>query len=48
MCIRGQRFNGGDGILADAVDQTIANVGRVAKEGMKGTNETIIKVMIGK
>ena len=48
MCIRGQRFNGGDGILADAVDQTIANVGRVAKEGMKSTNETIINVMIGK
>ena len=48
MCIRGQRFNGGDGILADAVDQTIANVGRVAKEGMKSTNETIINMMIGK
>ena len=47
MCIRGQRFNGGDGIVGDTVDQTIANVGRVAKEGMKGTNETILKVMVG-
>ena len=48
MCIRGQRFNGGDGILGDTVDQTIANVGRVAKEGMKETNVTILNVMIGK
>ena len=48
MSIRGQNFNGGDGIVGDTADQTIANVGRVAKEGMKGTNETIIKVMIGK
>lgn len=47
MYIRGQQFCGGDGIVADGVDQTIANVGRVAKEGMKETNETIIKVMIG-
>ena len=36
-----------DGIEHGDVDQTIANVGRVAKEGMKETNETIIKVMIG-
>lgn len=44
---RGQRFLGGDGIVGGAIDETVANVGKVASEGMKATNETIIGIMVG-
>lgn len=47
MYTRGQQFYNGDGIVADGVEATIANVGRLGKEGMSETNETIIKMMIG-
>lgn len=47
MYKRGQQFYNGDGIVADGVEATLENVGRLGKEGMSGTNETIIKMMIG-
>ena len=37
-----------DGIVGETPEHTIANVGRMAKLGMKETNEEIIKIMIGK
>ena len=37
-----------DGIVGETPEHTIANVGRMAKFGMKETNEEIIKIMIGK
>ncbi len=43
-----QQFFNGDGIVADGIEETIKNVGRLAKKGMKGTNEEIIKIMINK
>lgn len=43
----GQQFYGGDGIVTKGVEGTIKNVGRLGKEGMKETNEEIIKIMIG-
>jgi len=46
MYIRGQEFHGGDGIVTKGVEATIRNVGRLGKEGMKETNEEIIKMMI--
>lgn len=46
MYIQGQQFYGGDGILSKGVECTLANVGRLGKEGMKYTNEEIIKIMI--
>ncbi len=46
MYIRGQEFHGGDGIVTKGVEGTIHNVGRLGKEGMKETNEEIIKMMI--
>ena len=33
----GQDFKGGDGILADDVDNTVSNVGVLARKGMLGT-----------
>lgn len=46
MYIRGQEFRGGDGIVTRGVEATIRNIGRLGKEGMKETNEEIIKIMI--
>lgn len=47
MYIRGQQFRGGDGIVSKGVENTLHNVGRLGKDGMKETNEEIIKIMIG-
>ena len=47
MIIRGQQFYGGDGIVTKGVENTIGNIGRLGKEGIKETNEEIIKIMIG-
>ena len=46
MYMQGQEFHGGDGIVTKGVEATIRNVGQLGKEGMKGTNEEIIKMMI--
>ena len=46
MYIRGQQFRGGDGIVSKGVENTLRNVGRLGKDGMKETNEEIIKIMI--
>jgi len=46
MYLRGQQFYGGDGIVKKGIENTIQSVGRLAKDGMKSTNEEIIKIMI--
>ncbi len=46
MYVRGQQFYGGDGIVTKGADNTIRNIGRLGKEGMAGTNDEIIKIMI--
>ena len=38
MYKRGQQFYGGDGIVTRGVEETIQNVGRLGKQGMKETN----------
>ena len=47
MYLRGQQFYAGDGIVTKGVEATITNIGRLGKEGMRETNEEIIKMMIG-
>ena len=47
MFDHGKKFDGGDGIVMDQVEDTLKNVGRLGKQGMKETNEEIIKMMIG-
>ena len=42
-----QQFYGGDGIVTKGVDNTVRNVGRLAREGMKDTNKTILDIMLG-
>lgn len=46
MYKRGSQFYGGDGILDHGVENTIENVGDLARIGMKETDEEIIRLMI--
>lgn len=43
----GQQFYGGDGIVTKGVENTIANIGRLGREGMRGTDREIIQIMTG-
>lgn len=46
MYKNGHQFYGGDGIVSKGVENTIANVGRLASQGMSGTDKEIIKIML--
>lgn len=46
MSRNGKRFCGGDGILESDVENTIDNVGDIARNGMRETDEEIIRLMI--
>ena len=41
-----QQFWGGDGIVTKGVDNTVSNVGRLAREGMRETDKEILKIML--
>ena len=41
-----QEFKGGDGIVMKDIETTIKGIGRLGKDGMKETNEEIIRLMI--
>lgn len=47
MYTRGQQFKDGDGLVTKGADNTIKNIGRLGRDGMRGTNEEIIRMMIG-
>ena len=42
----GNQFHGGDGIVKKGVENTIDNVSRLARAGMKETDREIISIMI--
>ena len=46
MYLEGQQFYGGDGIVTKGVDNTVYNVGRLAREGMRQTDRTILEIML--
>ncbi len=46
MYKNGHQFYGGDGIVSKGVENTIVNVGRLASQGMSGTDKEIIKIML--
>ncbi|MCB6610321.1 L-serine ammonia-lyase, iron-sulfur-dependent, subunit alpha [[Clostridium] symbiosum] len=45
MFQRGQQFYGGDGLVAKGVENTIRNIGRLGKDGMRETDKEIIRIM---
>ena len=47
MYQNGQQFRGGDGIISKGIESTLRNVTRLGKEGMKETDEEIIRIMTG-
>ena len=46
MCKTNNNYQGGDGIIGEDIEETLANVGTLAKKGMEKTNEVIIDIMI--
>lgn len=46
MYLNDQEFKGGDGIVMNDIESTIRGIGRLGKDGMKATNDEIIKLMI--
>ena len=46
MAKRGLAFQGGDGILKDDVEDTIAAVGTLARRGMQDTDKEIVEIML--
>ncbi|PKM73625.1 MAG: hypothetical protein CVU91_04450 [Firmicutes bacterium HGW-Firmicutes-16] len=48
MYQNGQQFFSGDGIVSKGVDNTIANIGRMASKGMRETDREILNIMVGR
>ena len=48
MYQNGQEFHGGEGIVEKGVENTIHNIGRLGHDGMRGTDEEIIRIMLNK
>lgn len=48
MAFANKQFYGGDGIITKGVENTIRNVGLLARDGMSTTDKEIIKIMLGK
>ena len=46
MYLENQQFYGGDGIVTKGADRTVSNIGRLAREGMKETDNTILRIML--
>ena len=47
MAFSGRQFYGGDGIVKKGVENTIKNVGLLARDGMSETDKEIIRIMLG-
>ena len=46
MMKSGHQFYGGDGIVTKGVENTIENIGRLARDGMSATDREIIRIML--
>lgn len=46
MYLEKQQFYGGDGIVTKGVDNTVRNIGILAREGMRETDKTILEIML--
>ena len=42
----GQAFHGGDGIVMNNIEETIKGISKIGKDGMRETNNEIIKLMV--
>ena len=46
MALHNKEFRDGEGIVKKGVENTIVNVGRLGKDGMKQTDEEILRIML--
>ena len=46
MYVHGQQFRRGDGLITGDVESTIRSIGQLGKEGMRETNNEIIRLMV--
>ncbi|WP_313128206.1 L-cysteine desulfidase family protein [Anaerocolumna sp.] len=46
MSLRGKAFAPGDGIVKDNIENTVDGVVKLAKEGMKATDDVVLKIMV--
>lgn len=46
MYLNGQEFRGGDGIVKKGVENTIKNVSRLGRDGMRETDKEIVNIMM--
>ena len=47
MYQKGQQFYDGEGIVKKGVENTINNVGRLGRDGMRETDKEIVRIMLG-
>jgi len=47
LATHGKYLQGGDGIVAHDIEQTLEHIGRLAQDGMKTTDDVIIAIMNG-
>ncbi|MDO4941705.1 MAG: L-serine ammonia-lyase, iron-sulfur-dependent, subunit alpha [Lachnospiraceae bacterium] len=45
MYLKGQQFYGGEGVVSAGVENTIKNIGRLGKDGMRETDKEILCIM---
>lgn len=45
MYLEGQQFYGGDGVVSKGVENTIKNIGRLGRDGMRETDREILHIM---
>lgn len=45
MYVKGQQFYGGDGVVSKGIENTIKNIGRLGKDGMRETDKEILRIM---
>ena len=43
---KGKVFAPGEGIVKDDVEKTVESIAKIAKEGMKITDEVVLKIMV--
>jgi len=48
MAVNGRSFKAGEGLVVDDIEESIARVGRMGREGMRATDEEILNMMLGK
>lgn len=47
MAVKNKTFRANDGLVGKDIEETIENIGRVGREGMRSTDYEILNIMVG-